>query len=201
MKLASALIPLLATTAFAADNVRFDLDGAKESVPLEGPVVATGKGSASNPAWAKDKQPYFVSANFSVPAKTWTEVGVTFTPAKDGKVTITLRGPYKQKPGQGADGKKEMDPVLVTWDGVTAEGASVVNGSFEKLTDKEPIRPASWWVPADAKIAKVVSDGSAKDGSNAVLAWHNEAFGQTFAVKAGVPVTVKAWAWSETDPK
>ena len=194
-----------AGAALAAENVLIQIDAIKEGVPLSAPAVPEGiAGRAYFPTWNKDeaKKDKLIEARFAIPAKTWSEIGVRFTPEKDGRVVLSLRGPWKPKPGQPKEEKNpELQPVMVTYDQVTAEGAALANGDFEELDAKEPTRPKGWWLNPKG-IAKLVSEpGAAKTGSNAVTAWLRDPAAQGLNVKAGVTVTIKAWAWSEVDPE
>lgn len=198
MRLAAALVAIAATAA-AADiqTARIDIDGVKELVKLDGAKLLDGsKGGTSAATWLPDeaKRPCYLVANFSTPIKVWTEVGFTFTPATAGKVLLTLRGPWKKKAGD----TKDIELLPVTYDNIRVEGATLVNGSFEEGTPnaEQPIK--GWWMGAKDGYPKIVADpGAAKDGAKAVAAWHNGSLSQTIEVKAGTPVTVKAWVWSD----
>lgn len=190
------LLPLLlASAGFAADNVRFDF-ATKDGTALEGFTVTAGKGRVALAGWGpEEKRKGYLTTAFAIPAGEWTEVGITFTPAADCDASLTLMGPWKPVPGTD---NKELEKVFVTWDKLTIEGATSVNGDFEDLDDKG--QPKGWWKGGKEDAGnKVVTDG-AKSGQNAILAWHNGQYAQPLKLAGGKPVKISVWAKSTVDP-
>lgn len=188
------LVPLLATAAVcAADNVRIDLV-ARDGTALANATTTGAGGHVSLASWGpEEKRKGYLTTGFAVPAKAWTQVGITFTPAAACEVVLNLMGPWKPKPGTD---NKELEQVFVTYDLVTAEGATIANGDFEEAGDGG--LPKGWFKAGGGDGQKTVTAG-AKSGAKAVSSWHNGMIGQIVQVPAGKPVTIKVWAWSEVD--
>jgi hypothetical protein len=177
---------LLVTTACAADNVRVELS-ARGSAALTAISTVAGGGRAATIGWGpEEKRAGSLCAHFSIPARTWTEVGFTFTPSADDEAVLRLLGPWKAKPGTD---NKVLEEILVTYDAVRVEGSAIQNATSGM--------PKAWTTRGTGQ--QIVTTG-AQSGTNAVSAWHNGSYAQVIKVKAGTPVTVRLWAWSEIDP-
>ncbi len=105
----------------------------------------------------------------------WKQGKFSFTPDKDGTLTIHVMGEWAPEEG---------DRSWVICDGVELEGAELKNGSFESGMQ-------SWWKTGSKKLAEIVPD--AKAGEKGVKVNHDNGFMQKFIVKKGEAVTVTFW--------
>lgn len=188
------LIALIAQAAAGDVNVRIDVDGIGSRIQLTGSKVMPGSsGSAFNASWLREEsqRPCFLISQFTIPRMVWTEVAFTFTPSASGKVTLILRSPWKPKPGDFWNSAL----VPVTFDNVRAEGATLLNGSFETPGTKRQIAKG-WTHSTFSEYPRLVfSPLAAQDGEKAVEVWHNYPISQVMTVQASLPVTIRAWAW------
>ncbi len=158
---------------------RIDINGTKEGISIAKGEISSG-GRINNASWFKDdqasKNAQYLCAYF--PATTeWQKGSFSFTPDKDGKLDIQVKGAW------------DNDPAAQTWtfiDGIQAEGLELVNGNFEDGF-------TGWRVaePKDGKGASV-SD-VAKSGSKSARVGHNYQATQEVKVKGGQPVTITFW--------
>ncbi len=110
----------------------------------------------------------------------YRKIRFTFVPKEDGKVVLSLRGPYL---------KSTAGPikVMIDYDEVSAEGAEIPNGGFE-TAGKNGV-PAGWRFGGDKETpARVISE--AASGKNAVRVWFNGLANCTLTVRKDVPVTL-----------
>lgn len=124
-----------------------------------------------------------------VTPKEWTQGTIRFKPSADGKVTMTLRGPYSKE--KGPDGKPVK--TWVYYDAVTVEGttAPLTGGDFEAADKKG--RPADWTIKGGHDPVQIAVEGLAKSGKAVAKVWHAGALTQTLSVKAGQEVTITFW--------
>lgn len=191
-----------------AENARIDVDGIKAAIRLEQFSLLDGvRGEQGNGHWIKEEKlrPRFLYNGFTVPPRTWTQVGFRFTPSGSGPVVLILRGPFKLKPGEDPDSPtRQLEPVPTVWDDVEVEGAKLLNGGFET-----PSTPAPGGAPAaqellawtrvgsDDIVQVLTGEGVAHGGGKAVRCWHNAYFQQLIKVRKDEPVTIRAWAWAD----
>ena len=101
----------------------------------------------------------------------WVEKWVQFIPAEDCRVTVQLMSPSPK--------------VYAAYDHIRIEGASLQNGSFEKLNPKG--HPQGWWFGLGKYILKTTD---AADGKNYVEVTHNDRISQIIKCKKGQQVKI-----------
>lgn len=154
-------------------GARIDLDGNKESVGIDFKNPAAGKITAAD--WRSKPNPgqYLI---FEIPAtEKWQDFSFQFTPAKTGKVRLSLAGNW------AAEAK---DRATVLFDDISVEGLR--NGNFEDL-HPETKHPRVWWSPGGG--ASIVVDAESK--SNAIMVNNSKAIFQDIGVEAGKEYTVR----------
>lgn len=175
-----AMLALAGVMTQAADTkARIDVDGMKQVKVAPGKKPAGGV--CDNAGWIKDEnQKKCTIFSESAPLKTdeWVVYEVSFTPDKDGKVVMNLRGTFFK-----AKDAKTNEPIWVCFDDIEVIGADIVNGDFEKAGANG--KPEGWGLSDKKQYVD-------KDGKKYVKVWHNQPASQTLAVKAGQEVTVKA---------
>lgn len=189
----TTLLILLAGPVAALDhNVRIDLDSDRKSeVTFSALAISRGEGRTTNAAsWRKDRPDTFAAALLAAPMGGWSEVAFTATPSMDGKITLSLKGPWKAKKAPVPGEKPDLEAVYADVDLVSVEGAAVRNGDFED-PNQDGSRPAGWWLGKEAEWVKGAAD--AKSGTAYVHAWHSHPAAQEIVVAAGKPITVRAW--------
>ena len=101
----------------------------------------------------------------------WEEKWIQFIPAEDCRVTVQLMSPSPK--------------VYAAYDHIRIEGASLQNGSFEKLNPKG--HPQGWWFGLGKYILKTTD---AADGKNYVEVTHNDRISQIIKCKKGQQVKI-----------
>ena len=101
----------------------------------------------------------------------WVEKWVQFIPAEDCRVTVQLMSPSPK--------------VYAAYDHIRIEGASLQNGSFEKLNPKG--HPQGWWFGLGKYILKTTD---AADGKNCIEVSQNDRISQWIKCKKGQLVTI-----------
>ncbi len=184
-------VSLMVVRASEEKLARLDISGLlKTPVPIEILSVSEG-GRGAQAEWVGVNRDKMITAQF--PATTdWQQASVTFKPAKSGGVVLQFLAPFVRV----AEGEKALKVIFMDYDAVRADGAAVLNGSFESVDSKG--QPKSW-APNDndssnppleeTNRARVLS-GEAADGSKFVRVWHNSRYIQIIIVEENVPVTV-----------
>src|SRR5512137_2706307 len=106
MRLTVLLVLVLALSAVLAQAqtnpvkvatvARFDLSGTGTG-PLTNGYMMSGDASVGRQTWlAPSNQPGTFTVSFTVPHFAWTPAAFRFTPASNGTVSLTLRGPWEQ---------------------------------------------------------------------------------------------------------
>jgi endoglucanase len=168
-----------------ASVARFDLFGTGTGALTNG-YMLTGDASVGRQAWlAASNQPSSYTVNFTVPHFTWMPAAFRFTPATNGTVALTLRGPWEQSPG-GTIYKQE-----VLWDACTAVNTRLTNGSFEALSGD---LPSAWWRTYGTDAAVDTGPIPPVDGTNCIRVWHDGPLSCNLSVTGGVPVTLSFFA-------
>ncbi len=160
-------------SALTAGESRVDVSGMKEGILLT-PGEASSNGKCYNANWMdEEKNKQYIVSSFPAGAE-WAQGSCSFTPDKDGKVTIYLRGPWN----------KEKLAVWTLFDSVSVEGATLANGGFDAEADGWQL-----WGKDDCK-AQLIDNG--KSGKGVKVA-HDASAVQTLDVKAGKPVKISFW--------
>ena len=179
--LAIALFAAAAVCMAQQAQVRVDIDGTAEKVPLT--TVKSEQGlSVDNPGWMKENKDYYmcVSGGPNI-GSTWTNYELSFIPEKDGKVRLVLMGPwFKAKDAQ------DITPIWVAYDNLIVTGAEVKNPNFENINDQGMFEG---WEGNPASVVKGQDD--AQSGKNYIKVWHNQSAAQNIDVKKGQKVTIK----------
>jgi endoglucanase len=196
------LLPLLAlTTALSAQepirqaaHARLWLQVPPGHAPLRDILVSNG--SATPASWEKDPAVRERHSDIVLPIRwwAWNTTTITFTPAQDGPVELTLSGPWAQAKTAGLIRQE------ILWDDISAAGTTIENGDFEKIADK---RPAAWqapWAPYPDPAAWPLAGAAALTGKGLAATWHNRPLTQTLQVKAGQQVSLRVSAKAATPP-
>ena len=168
-----------------ASVARFDLLGATTGPLTNGHMVA-GDGSIGRQTWlTTSDQPRSYTGNFTVTHFGWTPASFRFTPASNGTVSLTLRGPWEQSPG-GSIYKQE-----VLWDAWSATNTKLTNGSFEMVSGG---LPSGWQRTYGADAAVDTGPIPPVAGTNYARVWHDSPLNCSLSVTGGVPVTLNFFA-------
>jgi endoglucanase len=168
-----------------ATVARFDLFGTGTGSLTNGHMLA-GDASIGRQAWlTASNQPSSYTVNFTIAHFAWTPASFRFTPASNGTVSLTLRGPWEQSPG-GPIYKQE-----VLWDACSAAGAKLTNGSFETVSGG---LPNSWWRTYGTDAAVDTGPVPPVEGTNCARVWHDGPLSCNLSVTGGVPVTLSFFA-------
>ncbi|MBI4977793.1 MAG: hypothetical protein HZC28_09935 [Spirochaetes bacterium] len=176
-------------------RARIDVDGNSKLVGLTN--FSVSKGSIRFATWMKPEQNLrFITGDIDIEKNKWTQVSITFTPLATGDVSLQFKGNYWKKNAED----KNISPVPVYYDDVTATGAVIVNGGFEEM-DEEKGEPKGWYKGGSEAswfgVPPVVNTDAAfvKSGKQSIRAWHNAVFSHYIKVTANTPVTVSAWVY------
>lgn len=169
---------------FAGSAVRIDVNGISKKVALKSGKVSKGLRLVHG-GWLKDKAKYYLMAysNMNI-SKEWKEYSFSFTPDKDGIVSIYFRGAW-HKP----KGAKKNIAVWVAYDNITVTGTEAKNSDFEFVNQKNLF---DGWTGNSANM--VIGAADAKSGKNYIIAWHNSPVYQTLKLKKGQEVTITFYA-------
>ena len=183
---------LQATLSFAVDNPaklagagRFDLIADDAVGELRGGEIVAGSASIERMSWLPAKeQPrgYVVSGPIS--HRGWREWRLQFTPAKNGNVTLSLRGAWEEA-SPGVVFRQE-----VLWDDFVVTGATINNGSFE---DQEEVGVPLGWQTSGGRSIVATKDVPAIKGERIARTWHNQNLSTTLAVTEGKPVSIRCF--------
>ena len=155
-------------------SARIDVDGMQDKISMKPVRNCTESG------WMQDDKIYrMTSDSGSLKDAEWKVFEISFTPEKDGNVTLYLAGRCLIMPGE-----KINTPIWVLFDDVKATGAEVKNGNFSELDDEGNLK--AWG--GDGEPVDVKNPDSGK----AVRVSFNQMANQQLAVKAGQTVTVTA---------
>lgn len=182
MKKILTLVAVLASVSVMAFQARMDVNGIKEGNNLTPGKTSEGS-SLRNASWYKDEAKKKQHICFASPklGDEWQEVEYTFTPDKDGKVNLSIRGQWHNKKA----GKK---PNYVYFKEVEIiKGSTLRNGDFSKKNKDGS--PAGWWYNKKGKDLPVFTE---EDGVTIVKVQHDNGMAQSIPVTKGQPVTVKA---------
>ncbi len=163
----------LSCAAGESEFARIDIDAAAARIPLTIIEHKPG-GSVTHQTWgdAATRNQRIV-AHYPV-ADSWKQAWVTFKGAKDGDVSVVLRGPYEKK-GDGS-----LEELKVLYDCVSAEGAVIKDGSFEE---------GGCWRMADDAVVK--NQFVSLSGRACATLWHDSPATQTISIKKDQPVTIR----------
>ncbi len=153
-----------------AENFRIDISGQKSQVGLVVKQMDDGI-TGTQAGWLGDKKDQRLIFCGSVSGK-WEKKSFSFLAKKDGRISLCLMG-YENR----------ADAPLIGYDDIKVNGQPLINGGFEASSEKI----TSWGGWGKAKL---VSDGTAAEGKNFVLANHHNTAIQEFNVKAGELVTI-----------
>ena len=134
--------------------------------------------------WAKPLG-YRLSASLrDLPTDSWREMEFSFEATVDGDVSLILMGDGYTDPIT-----KAQLPVWVYMDDIRVDGVDLLNGDFE---DHTPNGDLVGWRPHVKPAVMIRDPGLAASGSWLVKVAADRRFYQTFPLKAGQKVTVRA---------
>jgi hypothetical protein len=168
-----------AATGMAQNNVDISVFGNQERVPL-----TPGKSEGVipiNPGWLEENKEFYLCAFGGPVNEEWTAYEFSFSPQKDGKVFLSLNGPFLS-PEREAQG---IAPICVAYDNLVVTGAEVENPDFEELQDESQLE--GWSHKPDNLV---INPGGAQSGNNYVKAAHTRSVSQNIHVKKGQEVTI-----------
>lgn len=174
------LIPALlaCVSALFAANAEVDIliRGTPDMVKLEKGASATL--DVFNPGWVKpEERPTVLAVRGKTPlSPEWGEFSFSFTPSKDGKISITLGG----KDVRVKKGEKKPE-IFTVYDDFKVTGATLANPEFEALDDHGNF--IGWKSNVELRALDTDRGLSAR-------VWTGGRLEQTVTVKAGQPVTV-----------
>ncbi|MEI7909096.1 MAG: glycoside hydrolase family 5 protein [Verrucomicrobiota bacterium] len=196
------LFPLLAlATALSAQEpirqateARLWLQVPAGQAPLRD--VQVSNGSAATAAWEKDPavRERHTDVVFPIRWWAWSETSISFTPAQDGPVELTLSGPWEQSKSA------TLLRQEILWDDISAEGASVANGSFEQSAEHGPAGWQAPWAAYPGPDAWPLAHAAALTGKRLAASWHNRPLTQTLQLKAGQKVVLHLHAKAAPPP-
>jgi len=167
-------------SCFAGSAVRIDLNGLKKNIAFK-PGKASKGLKVINGGWLKDKAKYYLMAYSGMNiSKDWKEYSFSFTPDKDGVVSISFRGAWHRPKGS-----KKNIAVWVAYDNITVTGTEAKNCDFEFVNQKNLF---DGWTGNSANM--VTGSEDAKSGKNYIITWHNSPVYQTLKLKKGQEVTI-----------
>jgi endoglucanase len=160
-----------------AGSGRFDLFASPSVLELGDGQVVSGIGSIHRPNWIPEKQQQLAyTVNFPVSRLGWRELGIRFTPAQSGEVTLSLMGPWEEAT-KGVVYRQE-----ILWDALKVEGASLSNGSFESKLEG--------WNSGGGVVERQTPALPALGGTHYARTWHNQPLSTTLQVRGGKSVTI-----------
>ena len=164
-----------------ASQGRFDLTGDPGVGQLNDGTMSPDDAQIGRQNWNTNiDEARTYTVNFPIDASSWTNVAFTFTPASNGIVTLTLRGPWEQSP----DGPIYRQDVL--WDACSATNTTLANGSFETATEGVP----DGWTRPYGDAAVLTGPVKPVNGTNYARVWHDGPLETTLKVTGGRPVTL-----------
>jgi endoglucanase len=156
------------------------IDLVSQTIGLTNGQVIAGEGKLARPPWlASSAQQRAYTAEFPINHFSWHEIALRFVPTMSGTIECKLMGPWQQT----ANGRVYRQEVM--WDALTAVGAELDNGSFEKGNE-------SW--RGEGVVEQAAPNAPAFDGGFYGRVWHNQPLTATLTVSAGLPVTLRAQA-------
>ena len=161
-----------------ASQARIDVLAATEGMVLKGL-----KGCAVAD-WSKPVGGRLTGSSDDLKPAEWRDFEYSFVADRDGEVSVELMGRQQLSPADDS-----WIPVWVYWDEMSGEGAELVNGGFE---DRDAKGAPAGWSHSLGQSFVVVDEKVAFAGSRCAKTWHNGRFTQKLAVKAGVPVVIRA---------
>jgi endoglucanase len=189
-----AALVLLTASASAQSNpvkvatvARFDLLGDAGVGALTNGYMTAGDGSVARQSWITNTdQPRSFTVSFTVPHFDWSPAGFRFTPASNGTVSMTLRGPWELSPTNSLIYKQE-----VLWDACSASNTTLTNGGFESVNGGLPV---GWWRTYGTDAAVDTGPVTPAEGSRYLRVWHDGPMSCSFTVTGGVPVALSFYA-------
>jgi len=158
---------------------RIDINGRFSKVELK-PLESSGH-KIQFGTWLKPEDvKRYLTVNLKGDSTKWSEGKISFIPLADGRISISLLGPYIRGKKPGAK------PVGVYYDEIKINGKLVKNGDFEKKLTR--------WTLGKSKVnipARIVTDKNiVKFGKRCILAWHNATARTVIKVKKGEKVEI-----------
>jgi len=173
-------------TLKVATQARFDLNGDAASGALTNGYATQGDASVDRQTWlSAAEQPRSFTINYTVSHFGWMPATFRFTPASNGVVTLTIRGPWEM----GTNGLIWKQEVL--WDSLSATGASLPNGSFESVSSGVP---AGWYRTYGVDATTDTGPVTPVSGNRYARVWHDGPLSVSLTVTGGVPVILKFFA-------
>ncbi len=144
--------------------------------------------------WVKPEGSYLRGSTGELAGDVWQDAELTFVPAKDGVVSLRIRG----RPFASA-GDNELLPVWTYFDDVAVEGADLTNGGFEEVGAEGLPEGWKYYTPSHTQVLPLViaEEGAARAGQRCVKVWYSGALSYDLRVEAGKQIAVRAKARGE----
>lgn len=164
----------------ASYQAKIMINGAGDGVKMAKGTCSAG-GSVSNATWLKENNEKIIIASFNA-EKEWKKGEFSFTPDKDGKVSLQLLSW-----ASGDNGKVMNGWVLI--DDITIEGPTFENGNF----DGEDL--SVWKLKVKQDYRAEIVEGTGRDSSNAAKICYEctADYTKPVQVKAGQEVKISYW--------
>lgn len=164
-----------------ASVARLDLQAEPAVGSIDDGHFTTGDGSVDRMSWRPPaEQTLGYTLSCPVNHLGWTAFTVQFKPRRDGRVTVTLMGPWEQV----SAGTLYQQELL--WDAVTVSGATLTNGGFEDLRGTAVVG----WSGSSTAIQEATSAVPSVEGLRVARTWHNRTLAATIRVTGNRLVTI-----------
>ncbi|MDD5697304.1 MAG: hypothetical protein PHH77_01690 [Victivallaceae bacterium] len=174
-----------AAGCFAASGIKIELNGTDDKIELK-PGKADQGLTVVN---ADSKYCLTVASALNLPDK-WQKYSFSFTPNKEGIVSIHFCAPSSKPQGDKTD-----ITFWTAYDNITITGTEAKNCDFEFVGQNNLF---DGWSGNPANMVTGMED--AQSGKNYIVVWHNNPVYQTLKVKPGQPVTVTFYAKTSSGP-
>ena len=170
--LVSVVLLTLGTVRGTQPEGRLDIDGTAGGIHLAKGAVEPD-GWVINAPWLKEnRNQYLIGQYPSFPE--WRRAGYSFTPDRDGQVSLVLRGAFD----------KEVQPWTLI-DDIEVDGCPLENGSFES-------GPSGWHFDSGMVTGATIVEGG-HTGAKALRVSHDGKAFRSIEVKAGKTVSITYW--------
>lgn len=172
----------------AAVMPRIDIQGIKGKVEFKDlKVFGSNKAGIILARWKWIKGDSCAVATFrGLKTKTWTLIGLQFTPKTSGKVKLMLMA-----------NRNNYAEGVAYYDNLAIKGAELLNTDFEEVDPSRKL-PFQWHLMNLRKNREKLATYSSefkKSGKVSALVYYESRLVQNFTVEKGKPVTIEVWVY------